>query len=66
MRKGKCVKCSSNEIFRIEDKTNRWIRVSFLNDVWFVDYVCAQCGYVEAYIEDSNKLNVIKQKCKKV
>ena len=51
MKRGKCPKCGSEEVFRLEGVTHR----AALESRWgklteTCDYACARCGYVESYL----------------
>ena len=66
MKRGKCLKCERNEVYRIEDHVNRWAKISFFSEVFFVDYICCHCGYTESYVENLKGLLAVKRKGKKV
>jgi predicted nucleic-acid-binding Zn-ribbon protein len=65
MREGICPKCGSNEIYK--NKKLQPLNSLLLKFAWgwirayMNRYVCASCGYTEAYIEDETSMqNIIK------
>lgn len=70
MRNGLCPKCGSKNIFTQKNGINFG---SFeVNTGFFVtfsptdDYICADCGYFERYIDDKKKLAEVAQKWARV
>lgn len=73
MKKGKCPKCGSDEIYCGEDIKfkggpfgSNAIPVSMTSMAPLDNYVCTACGYVESYISDQIKLKEIFIKWPKV
>lgn len=73
MKKGKCPKCGSDDVFCGQDirpKSGPFgsnsIPVSITSIAALDNYVCSQCGYVESYISDQAKLKEIFIKWPKV
>jgi predicted nucleic-acid-binding Zn-ribbon protein len=66
MKSGKCPKCSSEEIYkRPKFSPSSNIAVSFFTRLNFQIFVCTECGYLEAYIIESEDLKEIKGKWQK-
>lgn len=73
MREGKCPKCGSEEIYAGLDVTpkigpfaSNSIPIGLFSVAALDNYVCAQCGYVESYIADHEKLKEISGKWRKI
>lgn len=73
MKSGVCPNCGSSEIyagtevfFKRGVYGSNSIPISAWNDTALDNYACADCGYVESYINDHSKLAAIKDKWKKV
>ena len=73
MKKGTCPKCSSDEIFSgagIALKKGPFgsnsIPVGLTSIAALDNYVCGDCGYVESYISDPEKLTEISRKWDKI
>lgn len=66
MRSGICPKCKSEEVY-ISRRDTHGVRVpvSWL-DVLTDLYVCADCGYLELYVEGKLNLEKVPQQLKKV
>lgn len=62
MKSGKCPKCDSHEVYKRKSANHVMVWVSWLSYVHPYNYVCADCGHVEWYIEDRNMLETIRQK----
>lgn len=69
MKTGVCPKCQSAEIYAGSDIPlkkgpfgSNAIPVSMTSIAALDNYVCAECGYVESYIGDSDKLKEIQRK----
>ena len=72
MKKGQCPKCHSQEVYvgiDVLPKSGPFgsnsIPVSIMSIAALDNYVCAQCGYLERYVADSEKLKEISKKWKK-
>lgn len=68
MKKGKCPKCGSSQIFKRKGVYYRsFLNISFFKLANTVDYVCTDCGYTEAYVlPDRNAIEYIKNNWEKV
>lgn len=72
MKKGKCIKCGSNNIYRTEKgiggndlavlKKSSWMSSTSSTTT----YLCTDCGYFENYISDSGDLEKVKGVWEKV
>lgn len=66
MKDGVCPKCRSAEIYTSADDTHG-VRVPIpWRDVDTNLYVCAECGYLEFYVQHETDFEKIRQKLKKV
>ena len=51
MKRGKCPKCGSENVYFLEGKTHRAALESSWGKVTSTrDYACGECGYVESYL----------------
>ncbi|MBC8393301.1 MAG: hypothetical protein H8E17_12140 [Deltaproteobacteria bacterium] len=73
MREGKCPKCGSDEIYAgidVAPKSGPFasnsIPIGLFSIAALDNYVCTQCGYLESYIADSEKLEGISRKWRKI
>lgn len=73
MKKGKCPKCGSDEIYSSENMrlkmgpfASNAIPISMTSMAALDNYVCTACGYVESYISDQTKLKEIYVKWPKI
>jgi predicted nucleic-acid-binding Zn-ribbon protein len=73
MKKGKCPKCGSQNIFAARNlplKTGPFgsnsIPISLTSLAALDNYVCTDCGLVERYVADEDKLKEIAKKWKPV
>ena len=73
MKDGKCPKCGSVEVFSSEDLMlkggpfgSNSIPVSLTSMAALDNYVCTDCGRVESYVAEEDKLNEIASKWKPV
>ena len=73
MREGKCPKCGSDEIYAgidVAPKSGPFasnsIPIGLFSIAALDNYVCTQCGYLESYIADSEKLEEISRKWRKI
>lgn len=63
-----CCKCKSNKIIRIPGETgiygtgNNIPAGVFNGSVGVTRYVCAECGYVEEWIDNKNDINKLAKK----
>ena len=71
MKDGKCPKCGSHEVFSSEELLlkggpfgSNSIPVSLTSMAALDNYVCADCGLVEHYVADPEKLKEIAKKWK--
>jgi predicted nucleic-acid-binding Zn-ribbon protein len=69
MKKGKCPKCGSKNIFAAKNLPlksgpfgSNSIPVSLTSLAALDNYVCADCGLVEHYVADADKLKEIAKK----
>ena len=73
MKDGKCPKCGSMEVYSSIDLMlkggpfgSNSIPVSLTSMAALDNYVCTDCGKVESYVADDDKLNEIASKWKPV
>ncbi len=73
MKEGICPKCDAAEVYSPEDMLlkggpfgSNSIPVSLTSMAALDNYVCADCGYVESYVADEDKLHEITKKWKRV
>lgn len=73
MKKGKCPKCGSDDIYSNENMRLKMgpfgsnaIPISMTSMAALDNYVCTACGYVESYISDQTKLKEIYVKWPKI
>ena len=73
MKDGKCPKCGSSEIFTGKDLPlksgpfgSNSIPISLTSMAALDNYVCTDCGLVERYVADEEKLKEIGKKWKPV
>ena len=73
MKYGKCPKCGSTEVFAAKDLPlksgpfgSNSIPVSLTSMAALDNYVCTECGLVERYVADAEKLKEIAKKWKPV
>jgi len=73
MKNGKCPKCGSSEIFSGKDLPlksgpfgSNSIPISLTSMAALDNYVCTDCGLVERYVADEEKLKEIAKKWKPV
>lgn len=69
LKQGKCIKCGSEEVYsgvEILPKSGPFgsnsIPVSIVSIAALDNYVCADCGYLESYIAETEKLEEIAKK----
>lgn len=66
MKDGICPKCESDSVYISRRETHGvHVPVSW-TEVFTNLYVCANCGYLEFYVESESDLEKIPQKLKKV
>ena len=64
MKDGQCPKCGSHEV-HVDRENNGYsttLRTGGLSYARLDAYVCANCGYVENYLSDKEKLRQIAEK----
>lgn len=73
MKNGKCPKCGSNEVFVASDLPlksgpfgSNSIPISLTSMAALDNYVCVDCGLVERYVADEDKLREIAKKWRPV
>ncbi|MBW1724283.1 MAG: hypothetical protein GQ571_11290 [Desulfobacterales bacterium] len=73
MKQGKCPRCGSEEVhsgFEVLPKSGPFgsnsIPISIVSIAALDNYVCTDCGYLERYIADAEKLKEIVKKWPKV
>ena len=67
MKSGKCPKCSSSKIYkRPKFSPSSNIAFSLFTQMRFQIFICAQCGYLEAYIDDVEDIIDLTEKWQKV
>lgn len=69
MKTGKCPKCNSTQVYYKEAliaQEGSNIRINAFNMAALDYYVCTECGYVESYIANPNKLNKIERQWIKI
>jgi predicted RNA-binding Zn-ribbon protein involved in translation (DUF1610 family) len=67
MKNGICPRCGEAEVYVDRGRDSRpGIIISFWETVLLVRYVCTSCGYVESYVDDEAKLEVIREKWSRV
>jgi len=64
---GKCPNCDSDEIYqRTETNQSHILIISSFRLASVRQFVCADCGYIEKYVEKRQHLELIRQKWKPV
>ena len=73
MKNGKCPKCGSENVYTPDDLPlkggpfgSNSIPVSLTSMAPLDNYVCADCGLLESYVADEDKLKEIARKWKNV
>jgi hypothetical protein len=73
MKNGKCPKCGSTQVFAAKDLPlksgpfgSNSIPISLTSMAALDNYVCTDCGLVERYVADEEKLEEIAKKWKPV
>ncbi len=63
-----CPKCNSMEVHDVTAVMNslQMTYWGWLGSIAFKQYVCANCGYVEHYVNEQSDLDKIRNKCPKV
>jgi len=69
LKENKCPKCGSTDIYAGTDVypksgpfTSNSIPISLTSIAALDNYVCIQCGYVESYVAETEKLKEISKK----
>ncbi len=62
MKNGICLKCGSEEVYKRESVGYTYIPVTWFRTAYPTNYVCADCGYVEWFIEKPDILESIRIK----
>jgi len=67
MKDGICPKCESKEVHIYKNTAAELsIGLSFFGAAGLIYYICTDCGYVELFVEDREKLPRIAEKYPKV
>jgi predicted nucleic-acid-binding Zn-ribbon protein len=73
LKENKCPKCGSTDIYAGTDVypksgpfTSNSIPISLTSIAALDNYVCIQCGYVESYVAETEKLKEISKKWIKI
>jgi hypothetical protein len=73
MKSGICTKCGSNKVFSAENLPlkggpfgSNSIPISLTVMAALDNYVCADCGLVESYLADADKLKTVADKWERV
>lgn len=69
MKTGICPKCQSSEVYfneTIIPQEGSNLRITAFSFAALEYYVCVDCGFVESYISNPNKLHKINEKWVKV
>ena len=67
MKDGICVKCGGREVYtRRDGYYGLDIPISTVSKTFLEMYVCAECGYLEFYVQNEAKLKQIPEVFKKV
>lgn len=73
MKTGICPKCSSHEVFSGADIAlkkgpfgSNSIPIGITSIAALDNFVCVECGYVESYVSDPDKLTEISRKWDKI
>ena len=61
MKDGICPKCDSEEVFKHQMGSSLVIFRRWFQGSNPVTYICADCGYVETYVEQRNELEAIRK-----
>ncbi len=62
---GKCPKCGSTKIYRIEHgciQPREFVQVGILNFIRVTRHICTECGYVEEWVDPPPRLKELVQK----
>jgi predicted nucleic-acid-binding Zn-ribbon protein len=69
MKSGQCPKCQARQVysgaalrFKSGSHDHNAIPITLFRSVALDNYVCCNCGYVESYVSDKGKLELIAQK----
>jgi len=72
LKQGQCPKCHSQEVYAGVDVLpksgpfgSNSIPISIVSIAALDNYVCVQCGYLERYVADAEKLKEISRKWQK-
>lgn len=67
MKDGICRKCGENEVYmRGDGYFGLNVPISVFSKTFLELYVCAECGYLEFYVQNDEKLKQIPEVFKKV
>ena len=67
MKDGFCPRCNAKEIyFYLNAAAEMSIKLGFFDSAGLIYYICTNCGYVELFVEDKDKLPLIAEKYPKV
>ena len=63
-----CLKCNSQNIFRVPDDAHRYLansicitKVAWVKRIPVARYVCCDCGYVENWVETQSERDEIRR-----
>lgn len=67
MQKGICPKCDAKEVYLSTTETHGvQIRTTWTDIVFTELYICADCGFLEFYVQHKTDLENVRKKFKKV
>jgi predicted nucleic-acid-binding Zn-ribbon protein len=67
MKDGVCAKCGAREVYKQRDGAYGLnVPISMFSKTLLELYVCAECGYIEFYVQSEEKLKQIPETFKKV
>ncbi|HET7080695.1 MAG TPA: zinc ribbon domain-containing protein [Chloroflexia bacterium] len=62
MKDGQCPKCGSHEVHVRRENIGSNLRTGTVNEARLDAYICINCGYIEYYLSDKEKLRQIAEK----
>ncbi len=69
MKNGPCPKCGSKEIYVQRNwvgNPRNVLKLGMFSPVNLREYICAECGFVETYLDNLEDASKIIDKCEKV